>query len=78
VDLLKVLLKLKCEAQDVAQKLVASSDDLALLAMDDCPADLPCLTGWRRSVFGEDALALKQGRMALTARDGAISVVPLV
>jgi len=77
VDLLKVLLKLKCEANDVAQKLIATADDLNLLAMDDAPADLPCLNGWRKVVFGDDALALKSGKMALTARNGAIDVVKL-
>jgi ribonuclease D len=70
VELLRVLLKLKCESHGVAQKLVASSGDLDLVAADD-HADVPALSGWRRELFGEDALALKHGRLALTMnRDG--------
>jgi len=64
VSLLKVLLAAKCEAHDVAPKLVASSDDIDRMATEDMP-DVPALTGWRRTVFGEDALALKAGRVAL-------------
>ncbi len=76
VDLLRVLLKTKCEAHDVAQKLVANAEDLTLIAADDA-ADVPALSGWRREMFGEDALALKHGRMALTADGKRIQVVPL-
>lgn len=75
VDLLRVLLKTKCEAHDVAQKLVANAEDLSLIAADD-RADVPALTGWRREMFGEDALALKHGRLALTADGKRIRVVP--
>jgi ribonuclease D len=76
IDLLRVLLKTQCEAHDVAQKLVASADDLAMIAADD-HAKVPALTGWRREMFGEDALALKHGRLALTADGKRIRVVPL-
>lgn len=76
VDLLKVLLKLRCEEADVAARLVASSADLELLAAED-EADIPALTGWRRALFGEEALALKAGRIALSAQARAITVVPL-
>ena len=64
VDLLKVLLKLLCEENDVAQKLVASSADLERLAADDAAA-VPALEGWRYELFGKHALALKNGRLAL-------------
>ena len=64
VSLLKVLLAAKCEEHDVAPRLVASSDDIDRLVLEDGP-DVPALTGWRRRVFGEDALALKGGRVAL-------------
>ena len=57
VELLRVLLKTRCEAHDVAQKLVASAADLELIAADD-EAPVPALSGWRRELFGEDALAL--------------------
>jgi ribonuclease D len=64
VSLLKVLLATKCEQHHVATKLVASSDDIDRLALEDAP-DLPALSGWRADVFGDDALALKQGRISL-------------
>jgi len=66
VSLLKVLLAAKCEYHHVAPRLVASADDLEQLALRD-DAAIPALHGWRREVFGEDALALKQGRIALGA-----------
>jgi len=64
VSLLKVLLAAKCEQHHVAPKLLASSEELDRLAAEDAP-DLPVLHGWRREVFGEDALALKSGRITL-------------
>ena len=64
VSLLKVLLATKCEQHHVATKLVASSEDIDRLALEDAP-DLPALQGWRADVFGADALALKQGRISL-------------
>jgi ribonuclease D len=76
IDLLKVLLKLKCETHHVAQKLVATTSDLEAIAVSD-DAPVAALTGWRLEVFGADALALKQGRLALAAGKDAIRVVPL-
>jgi ribonuclease D len=76
IDLLKVLLKLKCEAHHVAQKLVATTADLEAIACSD-EAAVGALHGWRRDVFGNDALALKQGRLGLTAARDAIRLVPL-
>jgi ribonuclease D len=64
VSLLKVLLAAKCEQHHVAPKLVANSDDLDRIATEDAP-DIPALSGWRRDVFGADALALKAGGVAL-------------
>jgi ribonuclease D len=71
VDLLKVLLKMKCDAHGVAQRVVASSDELERIAAEDM-ADVPALHGWRRELFGNDALALKAGRLALAARGSKI------
>lgn len=69
-DLLKVLLKMRSEEHDVAAKLIASTDDLELIADDD-EADVPALKGWRREIFGKDALDLKHGRLALClSKDG--------
>jgi ribonuclease D len=76
IELLRVLLKQRCEDFEVAQKLVASSDDLEAIAADD-KAEVPALTGWRREVFGADALALKHGTLALTAGNNRIELVPL-
>jgi len=76
IELLRVLLKQRCEDFEVAQKLVASADDLEAIAADD-KADVPALNGWRREVFGADALALKHGTLALTAGRNRIELVPL-
>ncbi len=64
MSLLKVLLAAKCEQHHVAPKLVASSEDIERLATEAEPA-IPALSGWRRDVFGADALALKAGGVAL-------------
>jgi ribonuclease D len=75
-DLLKVLLKLNCEKQNVAARLVASGDDLERIAADN-EADVRALKGWRRELFGEDALALKAGKLALAAEGKKIRVITL-
>ncbi len=76
VDLLKVLLKMKCETHDVAQKLVANVADLERIAADD-KADVAALKGWRFHVFGDDALRLKHGELALAADGKKIEIVEL-
>ena len=76
IELLRVLLKQRCEDFQVAQKLVASADDLEAIAADD-DAPVAALHGWRREIFGADALALKHGRLALTAGNNHIELVPL-
>jgi ribonuclease D len=78
VDLLKVLLKLKGDQHDVAQRLIASSADLEWIAADDC-AEVPALHGWRRGLFGEDALRLKHGRvgLALAPEGKGLRLIPL-
>ncbi|MCA8909101.1 MAG: ribonuclease D [Rhodospirillaceae bacterium] len=74
VELLRVLLKMCCEDAGVAQRLVASGDDLERLAADD-DADIPALHGWRREVFGHQALDLKHGHTALALKNGQVVVV---
>ena len=76
VALLKVLLATKCEEHHVASKLVANSDEIERLAAEDDPP-VPALHGWRRKVFGEDALALKAGRIALSSGGKRVRLVPL-
>jgi ribonuclease D len=71
-----VLLKLRCEENGVAQRLVANSDDLEMIAASD-EAAVPALSGWRLEVFGHDALDLKHGRLALTASGRRIKLVRL-
>jgi len=74
VALLKVLLAAKAEAHDVAPKLLASADELDRLATEDAP-DVPALHGWRMAVFGEDALALKAGRIALGVEGKRVKLI---
>jgi len=74
VALLRVLLAGKCEEHRVAARLVASADDIERLASEAAP-DIPALHGWRRDVFGEDALALKQGQVALGVEGRRIKLV---
>jgi ribonuclease D len=76
VELLRVLLKMKCEDEEVASKLVANSGDLEAIAADD-DAPVTALKGWRRELFGEAALALKHGRLALAIQDKRVKLVPL-
>jgi ribonuclease D len=74
VELLKVLLKMVAEKQGVAAKVIATTDDLDLIADRD-DADVPALHGWRRELFGEKALALKSGRLALAIEKGKVTTI---
>jgi ribonuclease D len=76
VSLLRVLLAAKCEQHHVAPKLVAGSEEIDRLAVEDAP-DIPSLHGWRREVFGQDALALKAGRVALGVDGKRIRLLPI-
>ncbi len=74
VELLKVLLRMTAERHGVAAKVIATVDDLDRIAADD-EADIPALKGWRRELFGEKALALKHGRLALAVDNGRVVTV---
>jgi len=74
-DLLRVLLKSKTERSGVASKLIATASELDAIASGE--RDLPSLKGWRREVFGEDALRLCDGEIALSAKGSAIKIVKL-
>jgi ribonuclease D len=76
VSLLKVLLAAKSEQHHVAPRLVASSDDIDRLALEDEP-DIASMHGWRREVFGNDALLLKQGRIALAVEGRRVKFIPI-
>jgi ribonuclease D len=74
VELLKVLLRMTSERHGVAAKVIATVDDLDRIASDD-EADVPALKGWRRELFGERALALKHGRLALAVEKSRVVTV---
>ena len=74
VELLKVLLRMTAERHGVAAKVIATVDDLDRIAADD-RADVPALKGWRRELFGEKAIALKHGRLALSVDKGKVITV---
>jgi ribonuclease D len=74
VELLKVLLRLTSERHGVAAKVIATVDDLERITVDD-RADIPALRGWRRDMFGNQAIALKHGTIALGMHNGRVVVV---
>jgi ribonuclease D len=74
VELLKVLLRMTSERHAVAAKVIATIDELEQIANDD-DADVPALHGWRRELFGEKALALKHGKLALAVERGKVVAI---
>ncbi|WP_170427541.1 ribonuclease D [Ruegeria arenilitoris] len=74
-DLLRVLLKSKTESSGVAAKLIATSSELDQIAAGE--RELPAMSGWRFEVFGEDALKLCEGKIALAAKGQNVEVVSL-
>lgn len=73
-DLVRVLLKAVAEEHGVASRIIATSDEVDALVLDD-DADVPALKGWRRKLFGEKALAIKYGKLGLAAsKDGVIEI----
>ena len=73
IELLKVLLRYEAERAQVAPRLIASAADVEAIAASDT-ADVDALRGWRRKVFGERALALKHGKLALKLESGRVTV----
>lgn len=74
LELLRVLLKASAARHRVAPRLIADSEHLELLASEQEP-DIPALKGWRRDLFGEDALRLKRGELALTLSRGEVKTI---
>jgi ribonuclease D len=74
VELLKVLLRMTAERHAVAAKVIATIDELERIAADD-HADVPALHGWRRELFGEKALALKHGKLALAVEENRVVAI---
>lgn len=75
VDLLRVLLKASAARHRVAPRLIASTEDLERIAVEP-EADVAALKGWRRRLFGEDAMRLKRGEIALTLNRGEVVAIP--
>ncbi|MCA0344431.1 MULTISPECIES: ribonuclease D [unclassified Shinella] len=76
-EMLKVLLKIVSEKEGVAAKIIANSDDLEKIAVDGEKAEVAALSGWRRELFGETALNLITGKVALRFVDKKIEAVAL-
>jgi ribonuclease D len=75
IELLKVLLKAAAAKHGVAPRLLADAEELERIAAEDEP-DVLALKGWRRQLFGEDAVRLKRGELALTLAGGEVRVLP--
>ena len=75
-EVLRLVLKVLCEQEGIAGKLIASTSDLEAIAMDD-GADVPALQGWRRKVFGELALDVKNGKRGIVLANGRARIVAL-
>ena len=75
IDLLKILLKTVCQMHDVAPKLVASVEDLERIAAETNP-QVNALTGWRKKLFGDLALKLKNGEIMLGYKDEKLTIIP--
>ena len=75
IELLKVMLKAAAARHRVATRLIADSEDLERIAVETEP-DVPALRGWRRELFGEDALRLKSGEIALGVEAGEVVAMP--
>ncbi len=75
-DLIRVLLKSVAEREGVAARIIATSDDIDQIVLDD-EADVPALKGWRRRVFGEKALAIKNGTLGLAATTKSVIEIDL-
>lgn len=74
VELLKVLLRMTSEQHGVAAKVIATVDDLERIASEDEP-DVGALRGWRGELFGDRAMALKSGRLALAMQRGRVIAI---
>mgnify|MGYP000630984586 FL=1 len=76
-ELLRVLLKMVVEQQNVAAKVIATSDDLERIAAEGEDADVPAFSGWRKEIFGDQALKLLRGEVALRFVDRTVTLIDL-
>lgn len=77
VDILRVFLKLVADREGVASKVLANATELEQIAIDGADADVPAMHGWRYEMFGEQALRLINGELALRFDDKKLNVVEL-
>ena len=75
IDLLRVLLKLRCEEGQVAPKLLCTAAELEQVAAFGKDAKVPAMSGWRFKLFGKDALALRDGKLAIAVENGKLKLV---
>jgi ribonuclease D len=73
-EILKLALKVVCESEGIAPKLVANSADIEAIAIDD-KADIPLMHGWRRQVFGQLALEIKHGEAFIGLHNGKVRLL---
>ncbi|WP_371397823.1 ribonuclease D [Fretibacter rubidus] len=77
MEMLKTLLRLRTEYEDIAPRLVANNSDIEQLAAFGAKADIAALKGWRREAFGEDALAMLAGKIALRLEGREVVAEPI-
>jgi ribonuclease D len=75
-EVLRLVLKIVCETEGIAGKLIAGTSDLEAIAMDD-KADVAAMRGWRRQVFGDAALKVKAGELGIVLKKGKARLVPM-
>ena len=75
IELLRVLLKLKCENEQVAPKLLCTAADLEMIAAFGKDSKVPAMSGWRFKVFGKEALALREGKVAIAVENSKLKIV---
>ncbi len=77
IDLLRVLLKMKCENTQVAPKLLCTAAELEQIAAYGREADVPAMKGWRFKMFGEEALRLREGQIGIGFVKGQLAIIPV-
>jgi ribonuclease D len=75
IELLRVLLKLKCENEQVAPKLLCTAADLEMIAAFGKESKVPAMSGWRFKIFGKEALALREGKVAIAVENSKLKIV---
>lgn len=75
IELLRVLLKLKCENEQVAPKLLCTAAELEMIAAYGKESKVPAMSGWRFKIFGKEALALREGKVAIAVENSRLKIV---